>query len=396
MNLLHCARRRGLRPALPIGGASVHLDALRGFAAFSVLLNHWRDTNLIDYPKLGHHSPWLAAWYFMTGLGHQWVIVFFVMSGYLVGGSVLNAFARGVWSWRAYLLTRLTRLLVVLIPALLLGGAWDWIGMHEHSADALYQGKAGLHELAVDVRATLKPTVMLGNMAFLQTISLPGMNGKRVPAFGSNGALWSLSNEFWYYMAFPVLVMFFSATRSFIFRIACASILAAWGWFVGASIVWLAIPWLTGVVVTFLPSAYNHSAWIRRAIVGTALSLVVVGLAIAKLWTGRVADILLGGLVAYLLWVLINFTSGSLPFLYKSIAQRAARSSYTLYLVHVPILIFLTASFKIQRITPSVSGLVPGLLVLAAIIIYAQLVYAAFERNTDAIRKLLRPYILRQ
>jgi hypothetical protein len=34
--------------------------------------------------------------------------------------------------------------------------------------------------------------------------------------------------------------------------------------------------------------------------------------------------------------------------------------------------------------------------VLAAIIIYAQLVYAAFERNTDAIRKLLRPYILRQ
>lgn len=97
----------------PSGDASVHLDALRAFAAFSVLLNHWRDATLIDYSKLNHHSPLIALGYFVTGLGHQWVIVFFVLSGYLVGGSVLGAFARDSWSWRAYLLTRLTRLLIV-------------------------------------------------------------------------------------------------------------------------------------------------------------------------------------------------------------------------------------------------------------------------------------------
>jgi len=76
-----------VRPnSLPKGSPSVHLDALRGFAALSVLLNHWRDALFVDYPRLAHHNPLTAVAYLVAGLGHQWVIVFFVLSGYLVGG----------------------------------------------------------------------------------------------------------------------------------------------------------------------------------------------------------------------------------------------------------------------------------------------------------------------
>jgi len=100
-----------VRPnSLPKGSPSVHLDALRGFAALSVLLNHWRDALFVDYPRLAHHNPLTAVAYLVAGLGHQWVIVFFVLSGYLVGGSVLRSVSAGRWSWRSYLLARLTRL----------------------------------------------------------------------------------------------------------------------------------------------------------------------------------------------------------------------------------------------------------------------------------------------
>jgi hypothetical protein len=36
----------------------------------------------------------------------------------------------------------------------------------------------------------------LGNLCFVQTVS--------VPVYGSNGPLWSLANEFWYYVMFPL------------------------------------------------------------------------------------------------------------------------------------------------------------------------------------------------
>lgn len=109
----------------PHGVASVHLDALRGIAAIGVCLSHLRDVFFRDYPTLPHHSPLLALLYLATGLGHQWVIIFFVLSGYLVGGSVLRAHATDRWSWSGYLFNRLTRLYIVLFPALIFGGLID-------------------------------------------------------------------------------------------------------------------------------------------------------------------------------------------------------------------------------------------------------------------------------
>ena len=61
----------------PLGESpSVHLDALRGFAAFSVLLNHLRDALFVDYEAIARHNPLTSAAYLASGLGHQAVIVF--------------------------------------------------------------------------------------------------------------------------------------------------------------------------------------------------------------------------------------------------------------------------------------------------------------------------------
>src|ERR1700760_4355536 len=110
------------------GVASVHLDALRGFAAIGVCLSHLRDFFFQDYSQVPHHNLLLAASYVATGLGHQWVIAFFVLSGYLVGGSVLRSMNLDRWAWRGYLLNRMTRLNTGLIPALALGGLLEVVG----------------------------------------------------------------------------------------------------------------------------------------------------------------------------------------------------------------------------------------------------------------------------
>ena len=60
------------------------------------------------------------AFEFIVGQGHTAVIIFFVLSGYLVGKHVYLAFNTGRWSWREYAIKRLSRLWIVLIPALIL------------------------------------------------------------------------------------------------------------------------------------------------------------------------------------------------------------------------------------------------------------------------------------
>jgi peptidoglycan/LPS O-acetylase OafA/YrhL len=388
----------GARFAVPPSGSpSVHLDALRGLAAISVLLNHWRDAFFVDYPKLPHRNPLDAVFYFATGLGHQSVIVFFVLSGYLVGGSVLRSVDGDRWSWRGYLLARLTRLYIVLLPALLLGGALDWAGMHMQGTAAVYDGRSGMKALATDVHATLNLHTFVENGLFLQTIALPGMHGRSVPVFGSNGVLWSLSDEFWYYMAFPLLVLLLSRGQSWRLRASCIFGLALWEWFVGAGIALLGISWLMGAAIAILPPVPLSRPGSRRPAIFAGLAVFGAGLVLARLHDGSITfDLLLGAAVTVLIWVAVYAATGPLNSAYVRISQRAARSSYTLYLVHLPLVIFLKASFHLDRVVPGWHMLLICSGILLGVILYAQLVYEVFEKNTDRIRNWIKPYIMGQ
>lgn len=385
-------RKIGTTPAgVPTKSPSIHLDALRGFAAFSVLLNHWRDAFFVDYGALLHHNLLITVAYMVAGLGHQWVIVFFVMSGYLVGGSVLRSMGTGRWSWRSYLLARLTRLYVVLLPALLLGGMLDWAGMHMQGTAAVYGGQSGMHALVVNVHKTATLPTLLENGLFLQTIALPGNRGSKVPTFGTNGPLWSLCNEFWYYIAFPLLALLLVGRGSLLKRSACCAALLAWGWFLGPSIVLLGIPWLMGVLIAVLPPFPSDRSWLRGAAVAVALFLVAAGLVWGKLHDGTLtSDLILGGAVTVLIWVLLHCATAPLPSVYAHVARRAARSSYTLYLVHFPLVVFLKASLHLGRVQPGRHALLIAALLLLVVNLYAQGVYQLFEKNTDRIRKWIK------
>ncbi len=166
--------------------ASAHLDWIRGLAAAAVMLSHVRGLFFLDYPELSRKSPALSALYALTGLGHQAVMVFFVLSGFFISTSVVFALRERRWSWRAYLINRVSRLELVLLPALLLGALWDQIGLRLPSGFALYH--SGLYKFylpSVALRSTVSG--FFGNLFFLQSI--------RFQVFGSNGPLWSLTTS---------------------------------------------------------------------------------------------------------------------------------------------------------------------------------------------------------
>ena len=169
-------------------------------AAWLVVAEHARSLIFADYGEL--QSPGILAkgFYFLTGFGHEAVMVFFVISGYLVGGKVWSLYREGRFGWRRYLADRASRLYAVLFVALLLGAAMDWTGYLFFNKYGLYnhgyEGAIAVLGAAPIERMGLRD--FLVNAFFLQTIA--------GPTFGSNGPLWSLSYEWWYYVLFPMVL----------------------------------------------------------------------------------------------------------------------------------------------------------------------------------------------
>ena len=387
----------------PHGSASVHLDALRGLAALSVMFSHWWDAFYTNYESIPQPNPLLIAPYYYSWFSHAWVIVFFVLSGYLVGGSVLRAWQNNSWSWSGYLLTRCTRIYMVLLPALVLGGLLDWAGMHQAGAETLYSGKSGMGALYYSVYPALTQQIFWENVFFLDIHS--------APAFGSNGPLWSLSHEFWYYIGFPFLVFALAkGNRSWV-RFASIAAVIAWSAFVGGYKLVLYVVWLAGVLIMFLPPFPTQRIWVRRASIVVSLGLLLVGFVLKARgllfpdnsitlgrshWHPLISDVVLSPVVVLLIWVILHCATGPLPSAYAWLAKRIAASSYTIYLVHMPALVFLKAYLYLRRAIPSWQSLPLRIAVFVAVFLYAQVVYWLFEHNTDRLRRWIKPLVMRK
>jgi hypothetical protein len=60
----------------------------------------------------------------------------------------------------------------------------------------------------------------------------------------------------------------------------------------------------------------------------------------------------------------------------------------------MPLLIFLKASLHLTRETPSLHVCLVSAGLLVGILLYAQLVFEIFEKNTDRIRNWIKPYVM--
>ena len=367
--------------------ASAHLDLARGLAAAAVAFQHLRALLVLDWPQTTEHSSFAAIFYFFGKFGHPAVIVFFVLSGFLVGSSGLRSVDKQAWSLRRYLLHRFLRLEIVLLPALLLGLLLDTTGIHLLNASALYNG--GWHLVVRSGPIDLSWRTLLGNGAFVQDIL--------VPTFGTNSPLWSLSNEFWYYVLFGLLATAAIRTARRWLRLAMAVLAIVVVWFAGFAIMSLAPLWFLGLGVYLLPR--QKLTYRARRILLAASTLVFftfVGVVFGKrapveaLTRPLMVDLATGTLFSLMLYAMLHANEARSG--YRQIAHRIAAPTYTLYTNHMPALMLLLAWLGVrQPPTPArCLGLIGWFILLW---LYAYGLYLLFESRTQTIRNWIEPKV---
>jgi peptidoglycan/LPS O-acetylase OafA/YrhL len=335
------------------------LDWLRGIAALLVLLTHVRSGLFVSWPELDptSHTVVNHALFFVTRLGRDAVTVFFVLSGYLVGGQAVMEARSRQFSLHHYMVARATRLYTVLIPALLLTATVDMVGGNGGSGDDGWRS-------------------FFVNLFFLQEIV-----GRH---YGSNGALWSLSYEWWFYVLFGLSVFAFprqrvalrSAGGGLVVLLLLVLLLLC------PAILWSLPLWLGGVVIRTISAPAVRVRW---PLVSLSLALLLASTRRADL----LGEYLVGAGAMLLIWLL----RGVAPIRTRWLAiagHTLASFSFTLYAVHQPLNALVDRLLVPHQLTRV--GLTEwiSLLVLAAgLASCAFACYWLFERNTPRIRRWL-------
>ena len=348
----------------------VWLDWLRFSAAFIVLLTHARGVAFVEYGALSANdqNPLTMLWFAMTRLGHEAVIVFFVLSGFLVGGKLAERVAAGSFAWRDYIVDRTSRVMVPLVPAIVLS---VFVGFLVGERYSILQ--------------------IIGNLLSLQGIFVSPLQ--------VNAPLWSLSYEVWFYvLAGSIGTIAVGQRSAALARIVAILSLAV---FLKLAAVYL-FCWLLGAL------AY-HQPLRRFSVTQTILALAIVGAALigSQITSGTQSITMPVWLVLYLDRALVEFMlAAGIALLVRNLCTISEPSqtmssfgrtgswlasfSYTLYLVHYPMLYIIEELGFVREteITPESLSYFGLMVVTCLLASYG--FYWLFERRTANVRRWLR------
>ncbi len=347
------------------------LDWVRFTAALMVVVSHARGSTWVAWNALPESSQTTYAkiFYTLTRAGLEWVVVFFVISGFLVGGGAIRKVSDRSFQAGQFALDRITRIWVPLVPALLLTSL-----------------------IAIARGATFSLGDFVGNLL--------GLQGVLSSNFGGNEPLWSLSYEIWFYVLTGALASLFnSGPRGrpwalFFFATAVCVFLKLSPWLLGC--------WLIGVCCSFGNVAKLHSIgslpWLAVFLIGAGISQLcsethagffTIG---AEATFGRNAALLLESVGAGLFIATITRRRIDNPNIasVELAGRRFAAISYTLYLTHYPMLL-LWEQFGPGRSTVlSMNTVLLFAVKIMSCLLVALLLYLPFEAQTSSVRKRLR------
>jgi peptidoglycan/LPS O-acetylase OafA/YrhL len=305
---------------------SLYLDLVRLIAALLVLQAH---TNL---RVLTESIPRLSSF------GHSAVIVFFVLSGYVIAYVVDTR----EHNPRDYAISRAARIYSVVIPALVVALLLDAVGSQIDPGTYVNQSPRDWW-----------PVRVLATLTFMNE---PW--GISITAF--SGPFWSVSYEVWYYILFGIFTFWRRPGR--VTALSAAALIA------GPKVLLLMPVWLLGVCL-YRSGALTRLSWPPAALLFVASFAMIIGYhavdgpmflreVVAKLvgtsfqvqrmaWSGEfIGDYLLGLLVA------LNFLSfracapvvGRVLLPFTLPIRWAAGYTFSLYLFHRPLILLYTAS----------------------------------------------------
>ena len=321
------------------------------------------------------------------GLGYQFTLwgeaavdVFFVVSGFVIAQAAQGRSARD------YAVARVARLASVVLPCLALGWAMDMAGPRwgpeVYAAAPRFEGAAGVGQV-------------LSSLLFLDQLWF------RAAQPGSNLPFWSLCFEAWYYLAFGLAVFL---KRPWNWVAGAAALLVA-----GPKIALLAPLWALGVACRHVCAAGGVPRSAGWVLIAAPLALV--------LWepgerscfpfmpftgeAGCLADLGHDYAVGVLFAAQILGVHALAPMLASALGPLLARiarpvawlagASFTLYLLHYPLLHFLAAASPWPAAHGGTRALVFLLPPLAAL-----LLAEATERRRGAWRRVVGAMIGRR
>lgn len=370
-------------------------DLLRWVSAAAVVVGHVRNNIFVDYGQATGSGAILKLFYFVTGFGHQAVVVFFVLSGYLVGGGLWLQ-QSGAVSGRAvqdYLVHRFSRIYIVLVPALLLAWGFDRTGAAWFGSSHFYDRAGWSSSLDFVVISRWGSGTFLCNVANLQEAFCS--------PFGSDAPLWSLSYEWFYYLTFPVLLVValrlvprrpVSTVAVYAIHVGAVSALLVLAALVfppfAAFIAYYPI-WLFGVAARVAVARHV------TPVAATLLALLVVAVALVAgrldYGSGQLNDYLLGfGLAVILADSRVVRFRGWLG----RANERLAGFSYSLYTIHFPILMLALAMLRASgalpaRLPPGPAAWALFVSIVAAAYAIAWIFAQATEAQTGRMRRLI-------
>lgn len=350
------------------------LNLIRWVAALMVVMGHLRSIIFEDYSSLVK-NPFYKALYFITGLGHQAVILFFVLSGYLIGRTVIEKHKEGQFSLYSYIISRIVRIYIVLVPALLLTIILDKIGISIDNK-FIYTTCDYITSLEKDPASRLTTLHALSSLIMLQNLWLP--------VLGSNGPLWSLSPEFWYYMIFPALIGVFYKGYQYQQYLLPILLVLIFLWIAPFSMFIYFLIWLCGLIAYF----FQINGLYFRVLF---MILFFASIIYSRIYTSNFQiEIIIAIALALLLSTLDNLKIDA-----KNgwLNRKMASFSYSLYLIHFPlglcILVitdrFITPAIKIQM---SIHSLIIFVVILLVIYVISYLFAKITEYKTDNLKKV--------
>ncbi|MBB2487017.1 acyltransferase [Mitsuaria sp. WAJ17] len=344
---------------------SIHLDLLRLAAALLVFVHH------ASYARF--HGRWLQG---LAGYGHEAVVVFFVLSGYVIA---YNHEHKDL-DWRRYAVQRLSRLWSVALPAIALTLLLDaWGRPLQPTLHDTQPGGWGR---------------VLASVLFVNEFWIEGW------AAGSNIPLWSLSYEAGYYLLFGVL-SFSPARWRWPLTLACALL-------IGPRLLLLLPAWWLGVWVhrSRRVQAMGASEGALLAAIGLAWALALaVGKVGNRFITWRLMDLLsqplsqlIGnsdafisdnlialGVAAHVAGMSAWLRGRQAPAALARWAARLSRATFPIYLFHYPLLQFFAA---LTTVWP--------LLAWGGVAVLSLILSAAFTGPCEQLRQVLRRWLSRR
>lgn len=352
--------------------AATHLpwiDALRFIAAFLVMFCHSKNDFFMNYDKLpaDEQGPVAFVFYVLTRLGPEAVFIFFIISGFLVGGIGLERIFKGAFRLGDYAVNRTVRIGLPLVAAIVLYGIvtlvtpseWSWL-------------------------------TAIGNLLSLQCILCDPL----VSPF------WSLSYEVWFYIVLFALALSFSNRYKvwgfLLFVVCCLA-------YTRMNALYL-LYWLTGAV-----------AWLcrprkpRRWLLALSLVMVVVTLGLSQMASESHAMPMNLGIDRTVVTVLMcfsfalltqqivlfapSYTPGKRNVTYKieRLFGRLADFSYTLYLTHrIVFLVVFEYIFEKYQGTLCLRDIFHYVLLVIGTLVIAWLVSLVSEKHTAPVRRWIK------